>query len=183
VTAKTQLFLLLGALCLPLAVACEKGHGAAQPPVSALREAGASSKDPEEVGRWLLGELVSSGGSTKQAANARRRLDSLGGRGLYASMARGLDSASHGELGKVSAAYLDALLAARDSRDARTPLFAWLAAHDAAGFQHASPDFWQRHHDKVEGLLRNPGRIGWRARLELAEWWARRTASRRSATG
>jgi cellulose synthase operon protein C len=173
VTAKKSLFLLLGALSLPLSVACEKGHGAADPPVAALREAGASSKDPEEVGRWLLGELVSSGGNAKQATNARRRLDSLGGKGLYASMARGLDAASHGQLGKVSAAYLDALVAARDSRDARTPLFAWLAAHDASGFHHASPGFWERHSSTVEGLLQNPGRIGWRARLELAEWWAR----------
>jgi hypothetical protein len=99
VTARKSLVLLLGALALPLSVACEKGRGAADPPVSALREAGARSKDPEEVGRWLLGELVSSGGDTKQAAAARRRLESLGGRGLYASMARGLDASAHGLLG------------------------------------------------------------------------------------
>jgi tetratricopeptide (TPR) repeat protein len=173
VTAKKSLVLLLGALALPLSVACEKGRGAADPPVSALREAGARSKDPEEVGRWLLGELVSSGGDTKQAAAARRRLESLGGRGLYASMARGLDASAHGQLGKVSEAYLDALLAARDSRDPRAPVFAWLAAHEASGFHHASPGFWERHQGKVEGLLQNPGRIGWRARLDLAEWWAR----------
>jgi hypothetical protein len=73
VTAKKPLLLLLGALALPLSVACEKGRGAAEPPVAALREAGAVSKDPEEVGRWLLGELVSSGGNAKQATVARRR--------------------------------------------------------------------------------------------------------------
>jgi tetratricopeptide (TPR) repeat protein len=170
-TPKKTLVLLLGALSL--SVACEKGHGPGQPPVSALRDAGHSSKDPEQVGRWLLGELVSPGGNAKQASAARRRLESLGGKGLYASLARGLDASAHGELGKVSAAYLDALVAARDSRDVRAPLFAWLAAHEAAGYHHASPGFWERHQTTVAGLVRNPGRIGWRARLDLAEWWAR----------
>ena len=27
----------------------------------------------------------------------------------------------------------------------------------------------------MEGLLKRPGGIGWRARLELAEWWATET--------
>ncbi len=160
---------------LALAPACATEKPAHGPPVAALRGEGSASKDPELVGRWLLGELVSPGGDPKQAESARRRLDSLGGHGLLASLARGLDDAAHGRLSRVSEEYLEALVAARDSRDPRAPIFAWLAAHDAAGYRHAAPGFWEKKKATVEGLLRAPGKIGWRARLELAEWWAMET--------
>jgi len=161
-------------LCtLVLAIGCASSRNAAEPPVSALRKETKGSSDGEALGRWLLGELVSPGGDAKHAIEARKELDKLGTRGLLASMARALDDAVHGRLSRVSEGYLAALVAARDSQDPRASLFAWLAAHDAAGYHHASPGFWQRNKGTVESLLKRPGAIGWRARLELADWWAR----------
>jgi hypothetical protein len=161
------------ALALALAApACASREATPQPKVAELRKTSAASKDGEVVARWLLGELVSPGGDSRQAATARKRLDELGARGLLAGLARGLDDSVHGRLSQVSASYLATVEAARDSDDPRAPLFAWLAAHDAAGYRHAAPGFWRKNHARVEGLLRAPGAIGWRARLELAEWWA-----------
>ncbi len=155
--------------------ACATEQRVPQPKVAELRRSAAKEKDPEAVGRWLLGELVSPGGDAREAEKARKRLAELGGRGLLASLARGFDDGQHGRLSRVSASLLDVVEAARASSDPRAPLFAWLAAHDAAGYRHASPNFWKKNHAAVEGLLRAPGKIGWRARLELAEWWAEET--------
>lgn len=166
------LFVATAALALG---ACAGEGRVAQPKVADLRRSAAASRDPEQVGRWLLGELVSPGGDAKQAEQARKRLDQLGGHGLYASLARGLDDGQHGKLSQVSTALLSVVEAARSSADPRAPLFAWLAAHDAAGYRHAAPGFWKKNQAEVEGLLRAPGNIGWRARLELAEWWAEET--------
>lgn len=148
-----------------------------EPAVADLRKGAAASKDGELVGRWLLGELVSPGGDAKQAVRARKRLDELGAHGLLADLARGFDDSVHGRLANVSASYVAAVEAARESKDPRAPLFAWLAAHDAAGYRHASPGFWEKNKARIEGLLRAPGGIGWRARLELAQWWAGETHS------
>ncbi|HEY3495701.1 MAG TPA: DUF3857 domain-containing protein, partial [Polyangiaceae bacterium] len=71
--------------------------------------------------------------------------------------------------------YLAALEAARSSADPRAQLLAWVAAHSAYGYRHAAPGLWKRQQKTIEGLLANPGRIGWRARLELAEWWGTET--------
>jgi tetratricopeptide (TPR) repeat protein len=155
--------------------ACATEQRVAQPKVADLRRSAKDSRDPEEVARWLLAELVSPGGDVRQAETARKRLDELGGRGLFASLARGFDDGQHGRLTRVSASLLGVVEAARTSHDPRAPLFAWLAAHDAAGYRHASPGFWKQNSAEVEGLLRAPGNIGWRARLELAEWWAEET--------
>ena len=154
------------------AAACAGQESVGPPQVADLRKSSASSKDGEVVGRWLLGELVSPGGDTKQAERARKRLDELAAHGLIADLARGFDDSVHGKLASVSASYLAAVEAARDSKDPRAPLFAWLAAHDAAGYRHAVPGFWAKNKDRVEGLIKRPGSIGWRARLELSQWWA-----------
>jgi cellulose synthase operon protein C len=166
------------ALALGVALAawaCASQKVQTEPKVADLRRSSAASADGEVVARWLLGELVSPGGDARQAAAARKRLDALGARGLLATLARGFDDSVHGRLSQVSASYLATVEAARESKDPRAPLFAWLAAHDAAGYRHASPGFWRKNSARVEGLLRAPGSIGWRARLELAEWWAAET--------
>src|SRR5689334_6272151 len=129
--------------------ACATKERAPEPKVGDLRKAAAASKDGEEVARWLLGELVSPGGDARQAASARKRLDELGARGLLATLGRGLDDSLHGRLAQVSASYLATVEAARESTDPRAPIFAWLAAHDAAGYRHASPGFWQKNHARV----------------------------------
>lgn len=167
---------LLVALCL-LGTACASSQKQAEVPVSELRKDASGSRNPELVGRWLLGELVSPGGTAKEAARARTRLDEIQARGLIPNLARGLDDALHGKLATVSDSYLRVLQAARISDDPRAPLFAWYAAQQAAGYRHAAPKLWERQKDTVEGLLRSPGRIGWRARLALAEWWGMETRS------
>jgi tetratricopeptide (TPR) repeat protein len=165
---------LLAAAAFALA-GCATEQRTTAPKVADVRRGAQGSHDPEEIGRWLLAELVSPGGDAREAEKARKRLDELGGRGLYASLARGLDDGEHGKLTRVSESLLGVVSAARTSSDPRAPLFAWLAAHDAAGYRHAAPDFWKKTQASVEGLLRAPGNIGWRARLELAEWWAEET--------
>jgi cellulose synthase operon protein C len=156
-------------------VACAGSRPPPQPPLGEFRERAQSSDDGELVGRWLLGELVSPGGKTKEAERARKRLDALGSRGLLASFARAYDDAVHGRLSGVSEQYLATVEAARDSADPRAPLLAWIAANEAFGYRHAAPKLWKRKRQAIEGLLGNPGRIGWRARLELAEWWGAET--------
>jgi cellulose synthase operon protein C len=165
---------LLTACALALG-ACATEQRVAQPKVAELRRSAPTSKDGEVVASWLLGELVSLGGDAHQAESARKRLDELGAQGLLANLARGFDDGQHGRLTKVSGALLAVVEAARTSKDPRAPLFAWLAAHDAAGYRHAASGFWRDNQARVEGLLRAPGAIGWRARLELAEWWADET--------
>jgi cellulose synthase operon protein C len=167
---------LLVALCV-FGTACASSQTQAEVPIAALRKDGHGSRNPELVGRWLLGELVSPGGSTKEATRARTRLDEIQARGLIPNLARGLDDSLHGKLATVSDSYLRVLQAARVSEDPRAPLFAWYAAQQAAGYRHAAPKLWERQKETVEGLLRSPGRIGWRARLALAEWWGAETRS------
>jgi tetratricopeptide (TPR) repeat protein len=167
---------LLVALCM-FGTACASSQKQADVPVAELRKDAGGSRNPELVGRWLLGELLSPGGSTKEATRARTRLDEIQARGLIPNLARGLDDALHGKLASVSDSYLRVLQAARVSDDPRAPLFAWYAAQQAAGYRHAAPNLWERQRETVEGLLRSPGRIGWRARLALAEWWGAETRS------
>jgi cellulose synthase operon protein C len=143
----------------------------ARVPIAEIRDDARESSDGEVVANWLLAELVQPGGTSKGSVAARARLDKLRARGLLPSLARAIDDSSHGRLKSVSDEYLEVVRAARDSSDPRAPLFAWLAAHEATGYRHAAPGLWKRWKPKVEGLLKSPGRIGWRARIELAEWW------------
>ncbi|HTQ03963.1 MAG TPA: hypothetical protein VMI54_08900 [Polyangiaceae bacterium] len=163
------------AACSLVLGACATEQRVPEPKVAELRRSAPASADGELVGRWLLGELLSPDGDARRAASARKRLDELGAKGLLANLARGFDDSEHGRLSKVSASLLSVVEAARTSKDPRAPLFAWYAAHEAAGYRHASPDFWRQNQARVEGLMREPGGIGWRARLELAEWWADET--------
>jgi cellulose synthase operon protein C len=140
-------------------------------PIADVRERARASNDGEVVANWLLAELVQPGGNTKGSLEARARLEKIAAKGLLPSFARAFDDSLHGRLKSVSDEYLEVVRAARDSSDPRAPLFAWLAAHEASGFRHASPGIWKRWKPKIEGLLKAPGGIGWRARIELAEWW------------
>jgi tetratricopeptide (TPR) repeat protein len=161
--------------CCFALTACAGSQAGSQPPVTEFREQAQSSKNGELVGRWLLGELVSPGGKAQEAERARRRLDAIDARGLLPSFARAYDDAVHGRLAGVSELYLATVEAAQSSDDPRAPLLAWIAANEAFGYRHAAPKLWKRKRHVIEGLLANPGRIGWRARLELAEWWGAET--------
>lgn len=142
-------------------------------PLAEMRRAAAGSSDGEVVGRWMLGELVVPGGETKAVEKARARLDDLDPRprGMYASLARAIDDEAHGRFRSAAAAYLDALAAARVSQSADAELVGWYAANHLLRLRSSVHGLWDRSHELVDLALRSPGRIGWRARGELVEWW------------
>ena len=125
------------------------------------------------MGRWLLAELISPGGTAEGAARARKRLDDLGAKGMLASLGRGVDDASHGRLRTAGAAYLAAAQAARGSNDPIAPLAAWFATNHLLALDSAVPDIWRSARPWVDDALDSPGSLGWRARGELVEWWSR----------
>ena len=161
-------------LLLALVVGGCGGGGAKGAPtmLSSLREDARESDDADLVGRWLLAEMLSPGGDARSAKKARKHLDELSDKSLYASLARGLDDAVHGRLATAPDHFLEAVRAARaaDSDDAE--LIAWYAAHQAVALRHNAPDLWKRWRPFVEDAMREPMHLGWRARSELTEWWA-----------
>lgn len=143
----------------------------ANPPIAELRKTGRSSDDPELVGRWLFGELVSPGGDPRQARSARQRLDRLSGGGMIAHLARGLDDSVHGRLRTAPDHYLHAVKAARVSDDPRAPFVAWFATNSALSARLDSAHLWRKWKPFTEEAMRAPKNLGWRARGELVEWW------------
>src|SRR5579871_3860746 len=97
--------------------ACVSTRAVPADPLEALRGAAAEGGG-EEVGRWLLGELLVPGGSAERAAAARAKLEGMGGakKGLFASLARAVDDEAHGRFRSAAMAHLDALAAARSSQ-------------------------------------------------------------------
>jgi cellulose synthase operon protein C len=143
----------------------------AQLPLADLRKSGASSDDPELVGSWLFAELVRPGGDAAHGRRARERLDRMGGGGMVADLARGLDDSVHGRLRTAPDHYLSAVQKARVSSDPRAPFVAWFAAHSALAGRLDSAHLWRRWRPFVEEAIRSPLALGWRARGELVEWW------------
>lgn len=141
-------------------------------PLEALREAAAAAKDGEVVGRWLLGELLVPGGSPDRARAARKRLDEIGAKSLFASLARAADDELHGRFQAAAMANLDAITAARSSSHPDAPLAGWYAAHRLMELRQSVAGLWQRSRDVVVRSIEQPGNLGWRARSELVEWWS-----------
>lgn len=171
---RRALFILLCALfavggCGPYQRSAKTSH------LAAAREEAQGSNDAELVGAWLLAELVASKGSMKRAAEARKRLASLGGRGMWASLARAIDADAHGRFVAASAGYVAALRAARDRAGDDTAMMAWFAANRLVSLSTAVPDIFATSRELVEELMARPGAIGWRARGELVEWWSQQT--------
>ncbi|AKT43342.1 hypothetical protein [Chondromyces crocatus] len=151
------------------------GAGSTPPPkdpLVSLRELGATARDGEAVGRWLLGELLVPGGTPERARAARKRLDEVGPRTLHGALARAVDDEAHGRFKAATDAHLDAISAARTSEHPDAPLVAWYAAHRLLTLRHSVAGLWQRGRDIVLRALDQPGNIGWRARGELVEWWS-----------
>ena len=142
-------------------------------PAEQARKEGPTSPDPEVVGQWLLTELISPASDAKRAEQARQRLAHLGGKGMIASLARGLDAEAHGRPKLASVAYLDALRAARGASDPVAPLVGWYSTNRLLQLRSASRDMWKEAAPFVEAAMKEPGSLGWRARGELVEWWAR----------
>lgn len=164
---------LLAALVSGLLLACGAGRDthAEGPSAPEVRAELADSNDPNELARWLLAELLSEGGDPKQAERARKRLDAVGGGGMMAALARGLDDTFHGRLDRAPDHFLEAVAAARRSERPEAPLVAWFAAEQASKLRHGAPGLRKRWGAFVEKALRDPGAIGWRARAELVDLW------------
>lgn len=160
-------------LCLLVLAACG-GRGAehAPTPLGELRRVGPTTTSAELCGEWLLHELVSPGGDARTAERARARLDELGGGGMLAHLARGLDDAIHGRMRQAPDHYLEATRAARTSTDPRAPVIAWFAANRAVALRSHGKDLWPRWKGFVSEAMKEPLHMGWRARAELVEWWA-----------
>ena len=160
-------------LLLALVVGGCGGSGAKGAPtmLSSLREDARESDDADLVGRWLLAEMLSPGGDARSAKKARKHLDELSDKSLYASLARGLDDAVHGRLATAPDHFLEAVRAARaaDSDDAE--LIAWYAAHQAVALRHNAPDLWKRWRPFVEDAMREPMRDSMGRRIDHALGW------------
>src|SRR5450432_1871892 len=139
--------------------------------VETLRKKAEASADSAVVSRWLLGELIATGGNAERAARAKARLESLGPKDMVGHFALGLEASSHGQFRNVSDHFLEALKGARESDDERAPFIAWFAAHQAVAYRHNASNLWQRWKPFVESALKDPRNIGWRAREELVDWW------------
>ncbi|HEY6081087.1 MAG TPA: DUF3857 domain-containing protein [Polyangiaceae bacterium] len=158
------------ACALTLALACQKRdqEGAKAPSVADARKN--AEDDDEQTSSWLLAELLSPDGTSKGAAKARGRLDELGRNDMLAELGRGLDDFSHGRLKQAPEEMMRAVKAARHSDDPRAELIGWYAARQAIGFRSSDPELWRRWKPFVQQALRDPGRLGFRTRAELADW-------------
>lgn len=170
-----RILVLAAALVCALSAASCGGGVQTQPltPAQQARNDGPTSDDPEVVGRWLLSELISQKSDAKRAGKARERLAKLGGKGIYASLARGLDAEAHGRPLESARAYLDVLRAARASDESIAPLAGWYASNRILRLSNATRHLWKEAKPFVLAALDEPGSLGWRARGELVEWWAR----------
>ncbi len=146
-------------------------------PLGAWRRDAAASRDAATLGRWLLAELTHAGGDARQAQRARARLDEVGGGDYVAYVARGLDDSLHGRVATAPDHYLRAAQLARDSDAAEAPLYAWFAVERAVEGRSSASGLWARWQPFVESALAEPRHLGWRARGELGEWWAKEAKS------
>jgi tetratricopeptide (TPR) repeat protein len=163
------------ALCL---AACAKPAAAPSSDLEQLRHDAAGSDDPILSADWLLSELLRPGGSAEQAKRARRHLDEVNERTMTTELARGMDDFLHGRIRSASEEFFGALLHARTSKDPRASLVAWYAALHTQDLSRHVHDFGKKHQTDVELLLRDPGRIGFRAYAVVVDLWARQAFAR-----
>jgi hypothetical protein len=153
---------------LASACASSSGAGAKAPTVAELRRD--AERDRKQSGAWFLAELTLPDGNAERAKQARRALDDAKATDLLTELGRGLDDLSHGRLKQAPENLMRAVRAARDSDDPRAELFGWYAARQAVGFRSNDPQLWKRWKPFVQRALKEPGRLGFRARAELADW-------------
>jgi tetratricopeptide (TPR) repeat protein len=153
------------------------GCGASQSkvvdPLIAARADGPRSDDADEVGRWLLLELVAPGGQSGQAHAARKRLEEVGktDKGLYATLGRAVDDEVHGSLAGAAASYLDVIDAARSHEGPEAELVAWFASSRLLRLRPSVAGIWSGAKARVERAIAEPGSLGFRARGDLVDWW------------
>jgi tetratricopeptide (TPR) repeat protein len=148
-----------------------------------LRSQARSSGDSELVGRWALAEMLSPGGTAEQATAAHTKLSSMAHAGVWASLALGVADEAHGDPHGAAEAYVGALVAAARSPDPQAPLVAWYSARHLLGLRGAIASLFEQHRTTLDGLLANPGNMGWRTVAELEEWRAVEVYDKAERTG
>lgn len=150
--------------------------------LAALRTQGPVSHDADLVGRWLIHELIAPGGQPKKAQEALQRLNERYGKAapspaaaapLWASLALALEADLHGKFRPAAEHYLASLKALRQSAQSETPLFAWFAASRLVALRSSYAGLYEKAQAFVEQAIEEPGRLGWRARVVLVDWWSR----------
>ncbi|HVZ31762.1 MAG TPA: hypothetical protein VG963_05010, partial [Polyangiaceae bacterium] len=164
----TLSWVLAGLCCLQL---CACAHAGADTRLADLREAGSGHADDETLARWLIAELISSGGSPERARAARQKLDQDKPQHYLAQLALGLDDAFHGHLGSAPGHFWAALEGASHENGVEARLVAWFAASQTTSLADHDPGLWARTRASVEKLIDHPEGIGWRARAQLVQWW------------
>ncbi len=166
-------------------VAC----GGSVPPASAptdlakVRSSAKSSTDGETVGRWLLDEMLSPGGTAQSAGDARARLDKTKDKGVWAGLAQGIHDETHGNPKGAAEGYVATLVASKRSDDAAAPLAAWYATHHLVGLRGSVSNLWKAHERTLMSLIDAPGNLGWRAVAELHEWSIAEAFDKAEVTG
>ncbi len=172
-TSRVALCAALGALATSSGGCTPKAP--AQSSLSALRADAATSSDQQALGDWLAAELFSPGGDAKEAARARELLQKPMKGNASASTRAHLAIAMFEELhGKPSGAakwYFKALQAARDSKDPQAGLLGEFAAARALHL-HASGEL-EIEEAWLADAIKNPGTLGWGARMRIADAWVR----------
>ncbi|HYP90219.1 MAG TPA: hypothetical protein VEQ59_18740, partial [Polyangiaceae bacterium] len=153
---------------LALACAPHADSHAKAPTVGELHQL--AERDSKQTSAWYLAELVSPDGNPERAKKARAALEKAKATDLLAELGRGIDDFAHGHLKQAPEHMMRAVQAARESDDPRAPLLGWYAARQAIGFRANDPKLWDRWKPFVQKVLNDPGRLGFRARAELADW-------------
>jgi hypothetical protein len=151
------------------------GSSGANASLGALRAGAERGSDEETLARWLLAELVSTGGTADGVKRARQKLDASGSEHYLAHLARGLDDRVHGRLAAAPEHFLAAIEGAREESSPEARLVAWFAATQSGGGIRRG-ESWATLAPRVQALIEKPGGIGWRARAQLVEWWLERGA-------
>ncbi len=179
-----SIWILAAAIATSACGSAMHAHEATAPAsATSLRNAGEGSSDGEVIGQWLLAETFAPGGTVSEAQRARKKLEGVKHAGMWANLARAVDDEAHGAPQSAAEAYVDAIVAARTSDDPLTELASWYAMHHLLGLRGAVSELYAHHEAKLGPLVGDPGRIGWRAAAELAEWSIAEAFDKARATG
>lgn len=124
----------------------------------------------EALGLLALGEMILPGGDRTRAASAIQRLEQDGARGHLAALARGLHAEMHGRPTAAADAYVQALLAAKESPEEDVAVTAWFAAHRIGQLRSSVAGVLEKYRRVFEALTVAPGQLGWRAVAELLDF-------------
>ncbi len=147
----------------------------ARTPLSALRTDAAASGDHRALGDWLAAELFSPGGDAKEAKRAGSLLRTALKGDVVADVRTYLAIAMfeqlHGKPAEAAKWYFKALESARNTQDPQADLLGEFAAARSLHL-HATGEF-KIENTWLSDALKNPGSLGWGARMRIADTWVR----------